>query len=98
MGGAGETPTARIVGEARAPLTVVDADGRRLFKALGPGLSDNTRYVGYAMLAYCVSAIDGMPVPAPATEGQVEMLVTRLGDAGLEAVGEGMAAAVPGNG
>ena len=111
MGGEGETPTARIVGEARAPLTVVDAQGRRiefrrpgaldrlrLFKALGPGLSDNTRYVGYAMLAYCVTAIDDVPIPVPATEGQVEMLVTRLGDAGLEAVGEGMAAAVPGNG
>ena len=30
MGGEGETPTARIVAEARAPLTVVDADGRRI--------------------------------------------------------------------
>ncbi len=111
MGGSGETPTARIVAEVRAPLSVVDADGRqiefrrpgaldrlRLFKALGPGLSDNTRYVGYAMLAYCVSAIDGVPVPAPASETQLEGLVNRLGDAGLEAVGEGMAAATPGNG
>ncbi len=105
------SPSERIVAEAGAPLTIVDAQGRklefrrpsaldrlRLFKALGPGLSDNTRYVGYAMLAYCVSAIDDVPIPAPASEAQVEMLVNRLGDAGLEAVGEGMAAAVPGNG
>ena len=111
MGGSGETPSARIVAEAGAPLSVTDAQGRRiefrrpgaldrlrLFKALGPVLSDNTRYVGYAMLAYCVSAIDGVPIPVPATEGQVEMLVSRLGDAGLEAVGEGVAAAAPGNG
>ena len=105
------SPSERIVAEAQAPLTIVDAQGRklefrrpsaldrlRLFKALGPGLSDNTRYVGYAMLAYCVSAIDDVPIPAPASEAQVEMLVNRLGDAGLEAVGEGMAATVPGNG
>ena len=64
MGGAGETPTARIVAEAGAPLSVTDAQGRRiefrrpgaldrlrLFKALGPGLSANDPYVGYAMKA-----------------------------------------------
>ena len=97
--------------EARAPLTVVDAQGRRiefrrpsaldrlrLFKALGPGLSGNEQYIGYAMLAFCVSAIDGVPIPAPATEAQLEMLMARLGTAGLVAVGEGMAAAAPGNG
>ena len=111
MGGAGETPTARIVAEARAPLEVVDADGRRiefrrpgaldrlrLFKALGPVLSANDRYVGYAMLAFCVTGIDDVPIPVPANEAQVEGLVQRLGDAGLAAVGEGMAAATPGNG
>ena len=110
MGGAGETPTARIVAEARAPLSVVDAEGRRiefrtpsaldrlrLFKALGPVLSANDRYVSYAMLAYCVSAIGDVPIPVPANETQVEGLVSRLGDAGLVAVGEGMAAAAPGN-
>lgn len=111
MGGAGETPTARIVAEAWAPLTVVDAEGRRiefrrpgaldrlrLFKALGPGLSGNDRYVAYAMLAYCVTAIDNVPTPLLANETQVEGLVQRLGDAGLVAVGEGVASAGPGNG
>ncbi len=100
------SPSERIVAEAGAPLTIVDAQGRtlefrrpsaldrlRLFKALGPGLSDNTRYVGYAMLAFCVSAIDGVPQPQPVSETQLEGLVNRLGGAGLEAVGEGMAAA-----
>ncbi|HEY0206458.1 MAG TPA: hypothetical protein VGC15_20185 [Acetobacteraceae bacterium] len=65
-------------------------DRLRLFKALGPVLSGNDRYVGYAMLAYCVQAIDGVPVPAAANEGQLEALVARLGDAGLAAVGEAL--------
>ena len=88
MGGVAQTPSERIVAEAGAPL----------FKALGPGLSANDRYVGYAMLAYCVTGIDDVPIPVPANEAQVEGLVQRLGDAGLVGVGEGMAAATPGNG
>jgi len=105
------SPTERIVAEAAAALTVTDAAGHvlefrrpgaldrlRLFKALGPGLSGNDRYVGYAMLAYCVTAIDQVPIPVPTTEAQLEALVARLGDAGLTAVGEGLAAAALGNG
>ena len=92
--------------EAWAPLSVVDAEGRRiefrrpgaldrlrLFKALGPDLSANDRYIGYAMLAFCVTAIDGVSQPQLANEMQLEGVVDRLGGAGLEAVGEGMAAA-----
>ena len=95
------TPSERIVAEAGRPLTATDAGGRvldrlRLFKALGPVLSGNDRYVGYAMLAYCVQAVDGVPVPAAANEGQLEALVARLGDAGLQAVGEALAEASPG--
>ena len=104
------SPTERIVAEAGAALTVTDAGGRklqfrrpgaldrlRLFKALGPVLSSNDRYVGYAMLAFCVVEIDDVPIPAPSNEGQMEGLVARLGDAGLAAVGEGLAAAALGN-
>ena len=58
--------------------------------------SGNDRYVGYAMLAYCVQAIDGVPVPAPASEAQLEALVARLGDTGLAAVGEALAEGAPG--
>ena len=106
----GLTPTQRIVAEAGAALTVTDAGGHRLqyrrpgaldrlrlFKALGPALSGNDRYVGYAMLAFCVVAIDDVPVPAPVSEAQVEALVARLGDAGLVAIGEGLASAASGN-
>lgn len=104
------SPSERIVAEAGAALVVVDAGGRslefrrpgaldrlRLFKALGPVLSGNDRYVGYAMLAYCVTAVDGVPQPSAASEAQIEALVARLGDAGLAAVGEGLAAATLGN-
>ena len=73
-------------------------DRLRLFKALGPVLSGNDRYVGYAMLAFCVTAIEGVPVPEAVSEAQIEALVARLGDAGLAAVGEGLADAAQGNG
>lgn len=102
---AGASPSARIVAEAAAVSSVADALGRvlevrrpgaldrlRLFKALGPGLSGNDQYLGYAMLAMCVGAIDGVPVPQPVTEGQVEALVGRLGDAGMVAVGQALSA------
>ena len=102
-------PGERIVAEAGAAHEVTDGvrriefrrpgalDRLRLFKALGPVLSGNDRYVGYAMLAFCVTAIDGVPQPSPGSEAQVEALVGRLGDAGLAAVGEGLAGATPGN-
>ena len=97
------SPSARIVAEAAALSSVVDAGGRvlevrrpgaldrlRLFKAVGPGLSVNDQYLGYAMLAMCVASIDGVPVPQPVNEGQVEALVGRLGDAGMVAVGQAL--------
>ena len=100
MSGAVETPSARIVAEAARVVSARDGDGRvlevrrpgaldrlRLFKAVGPVLAENERYLGYAMLAMCVVSIDGVPVPVPVNEGQLEALVGRLGDAGLVAVG-----------
>ena len=107
---AGGSPTARIVAEASAVSGVTDGLGRalevrrpgaldrlRLFKALGPSLAQNDRYVGYAMLAMCVAAIDGVPVPQPANEAQVEALIQRLGDAGMVAIGQELADAARGN-
>ena len=104
------TPTARIVAEASAAVTVTDALGRalevrrpgaldrlRLFKALGPRLAENSKYVGYGMLAMCVSSIEGIPVPQPANEAQLEGLIDRLGNIGLAAVGRGLADATLGN-
>jgi hypothetical protein len=80
-------------------LTITDSHGRRLtvrrltaldrlrlFKAAGSMLAHNDRWLGMAMLAVSVSAIDDIPIPQPATEQQVEALVHRLGDPGISAV------------
>lgn len=102
------TPTERIVAASAATFTVTDAAGReltirrpdaldklRLFKAMGPALSQNAGYLGMAILAASVSAIDGIPVPPPATEQQIENLVSRLGNTGLAAIGQALNPAVP---
>lgn len=104
------SPSERIVLEAAREFDVTDVVGRvlrirqpgaldrlRLFKAVGPTLSTNERYVGYAMLAMCVSCIDGVPQPSPSNEGQLEALVQRLGDEGMVAIGRGLANATLGN-
>jgi hypothetical protein len=41
-----------------------------------------------AGLAFSVLEIDGVPIPAPATESQIENVIDRLGDAGLAAVAD----------
>lgn len=100
------SPSAQIISASAASLVVHDGDGRelvlrrmtaldrlRLFKAIGPVLSQNNPYLGMAMLAACVVAIDTVPVPQPVTEGQIEALVARLGDAGIAAVAAALAEA-----
>jgi len=60
-------------------------DRLRLFKALGPVLSENAAYLGLALLAVSVTSMDEVPLPAPGSEAQLEALISRLGDEGLEA-------------
>ena len=80
-------------------------DRLRLFKAVGTNLASNERYLGVAMLAFVVDAIDGVPLPQPVNEYQIEAAVERLGDAAIEAIAaalspadvEGLAPAKPGN-
>ena len=99
------SPSAQVMAAASATMVVRDADGRelvlrrmtaldrlRLFKAIGPVLSQNNPYLGMAMLAASVVAIDTVPVPPPVTEGQIEALVARLGDVGIAAVAAQLAA------
>jgi hypothetical protein len=103
-----ETPSGRLVAAALEMCEVTDGQGRRiavrrltaldklrLFKAAGPGLAQNQPWLGMAVLAASVAAIDDIPVPPPATEAQIEGLVARLGDAGLSAVATGLDAAAP---
>jgi hypothetical protein len=102
------TPSKIIVQEAVRALTTVDTKGRRLslrrltaldtlrlFKAAGPVLAQNEPWLAMAGLAFSVMEIDGVPVPAPATEAQIEMLVDRLGDDGLAAIADVMKDAYP---
>ena len=93
------TPSASVLLATSERLSVTDQTGRsivarrltaldklRLLKAAGPALAENQAWLGVAMLAASATEIDGVPVPIPATEQQIEALVGRLGDAGLDAI------------
>ncbi len=94
-----DTPSARLIAAAQAADEVTDARGRRLslrrltaldklrlFEAAGPALAANDRWLGMAVLACSVTAIDDIPVPAPASKAMIEAMVQRLGDDGIAAV------------
>jgi hypothetical protein len=102
-----DTPSARLIAAAQSAPEATDTHGRRLalrrltaldklrlFKAAGPILSQNQPWLGMAVLAASVAAIDDVPVPPPTTEAQIEGLVARLGDAGISAVAGALAAPV----
>lgn len=95
------TPSATVVATAAEPCSIVDDLGRRLtlrtltvldklriFKAAGPDLALNQPWLALATLASSVTTIDDVPVPPPVTETQIEALVGRLGDSGIEAVAQ----------
>lgn len=99
-------PSARLIAAAEAAPLAVDAQGRRLalrrltaldklrlLKAAGPVLAHNQPWLGIAVLAASVTAIDDVPVPPPGNEAQVEALVARLGDDGIAAVAEALSEA-----
>jgi hypothetical protein len=101
-----DTPSARLIAAAQAAPDVTDTQGRRLtlrrltaldklrlFKAAGPVLAQNQPWLGMAILAASVVAIDDVPVPPPVNEAQVEALVGRLGDAGIAAIAAALAPA-----
>jgi hypothetical protein len=102
------TPSSRVIEAAQSVPSVTDSRGRvlqirrltaldklRLFKAAGPVLAQNQSWLGMAVLAVSVTAIDDVPVPVPTSEQQIEALVGRLGDAGIAAVGEALAERQP---
>ena len=113
-----QTPTQVFVAAAQDLRTLTDATGRtftirrpttldrlRLFKAIGPTLAANDRYMGIAMLAFAVVAMDGVPCPQPTNEQQIEAAIERIGDEAIETIGnsfrpedkEGLAVAGTGN-
>jgi hypothetical protein len=95
------SPSQVIIREAVKIFTAVDSKGRRLmlrrltaldtlrlFKAAGPVLALNEPWLSMAGLAFSVLEIDGVPVPPPLTEPQIESLIDRLGDEGLAAIAD----------
>src|SRR6201996_1534959 len=95
------TPSQVIVRESTRTFTALDAKGRRLlvrhltaldtlrlFKAAGPVLAQNEPWLSMAGLVFCVLDVDGVPVPAPTNEQQIESLIDRLGDEGLAAIAD----------
>jgi len=95
------SPSQTIVRYDRATFTATDEKGRklllrrltaldtlRLFKAAGPELSQNAAWLSMAGLASSVLEIDGVPIPPPTTEAQVESLIDRLGDEELTAIAD----------
>ena len=60
----------------------------RMFEVVGAENAANQAYLGYATLAFLVNAIDGVPVARPTGKRELEALVARLDDDGLNAVGK----------
>ncbi len=71
--------------------TLTALDRLRLFTAAGPHLAQNQPWLGMAVLACSVAAIDDVPLPLPATEALIEAAVQRLGDEGIAAVAAALA-------
>jgi hypothetical protein len=60
----------------------------KVFELIGPDNAVNEPYLGYAVLAYAVSSIDGQPQAVARTKLALEAMVQKLDDDGLAAVGE----------
>jgi hypothetical protein len=86
-----------------SPKTVIkkDAGGReievrklkpidrlRILEIIGADNANNGPYLGYATLAASVTKIDGADVPRITTKIALEAMVSRLDEAGLDAVGQ----------
>jgi hypothetical protein len=63
----------------------------RIFKALGPELSENGPYVNGALIAASVAMIDELPLPFPVNEAGVEAALERIGLEAMAVVARAMA-------
>lgn len=97
------TPSEQLVAEAKREATITDARGRsiklvrpgplaqfRLVKLVGGDTAMNQVYMGMVMPLVFVQYIDGDIVPMPQTERELEALIERLGEDGIEAVMKGV--------
>lgn len=97
-----ETPVAQLMAEARREATVTAADGRRihlvkptplaqfkLVRILGADADNMTLLAMYSPLLF-VASIDGEAVTLPQSQLELDALVMRLDDSGLEVVMKGV--------
>lgn len=93
-----ETPTEQIIKQASAEVSVTDANGRvivlkkpgvlaqyRLIELLGDS-AKNEVYMAMVLPLIYVAELDGHPVPLPAKKSEVEALISRLDEDGINAV------------
>lgn len=92
------TPSAELIASALKEVVVTDVRGRaiklrkpgvlaqyRLIEALGD-VAQNPVYVGMVLPIIFVTEIDGDPVSPPRSKIQVEALISRLDEAGINAI------------
>lgn len=60
----------------------------RIVEVVGGESSSNQTYMGMVLPLLWITAIDGVPLPAPSTKRELEALITRLGEDGTSAVME----------
>ena len=102
-----ETPSEAMVRAANAEEYVTDSRNRsigvrklkvleriNMLKLIGNGNGDNLLYVSSVSPAFLVTSIDGDPVSKPTTQLQLDGLLQRLDEEGLEAVTQWMASQV----
>jgi hypothetical protein len=97
-----ETPTAQLLANAAAEFLVEDSKGR-VFTLQRPGIlaqfrivevmgasADIQTYRGMVTPLIYIAAIDGDPIAKPVNKLQLEALIQRVGDEGLDAVVKGI--------
>lgn len=97
-----QTPSAALIQDAKAEFTVTDSKGRvitlrkpsvlaqyNIIKMLGDTATNQT-YVGMIMPLIFVVKVDGDDVPMPRTQRELDALIQRLDEEGIEAVTVGM--------
>jgi hypothetical protein len=98
-------PASRVTVIDERHASVVDSRGRtikvkklsaldrvKLFRALGATDSENRMLGSYASTAASVVELEGVPVPFPSTSLQLDALIGRLDEHGLEAAIRGLIA------
>jgi hypothetical protein len=93
------TPTQEIVTTSSQVYEFTDSRGRalkmkplsvlgqtRLLRAAGPSQSSNEAYLSIIQVAASIIEIDGVVMPFPTGETQIDAMVDRVGDEGYLAV------------